>query len=41
MKKMVDSVEKAPNAELDWDRIEEKWRKRWTDDKLFETAIFF
>lgn len=34
---MVDSVEKAPNAELDWDRIEEKWRKRWTDDKLFET----
>ena len=34
---MVDSIEKAPNAELDWDRIEEKWRKRWTDDKLFET----
>lgn len=34
---MVDSVEKAPNAEIDWDRIEEKWRKRWTDDKLFET----
>jgi leucyl-tRNA synthetase len=34
---MVDSVEKAPNAELDWERIEEKWRKRWTDDKLFET----
>jgi len=34
---MVDSVEKVPNAELDWDRIEEKWRKRWTDDKLFET----
>jgi leucyl-tRNA synthetase len=34
---MVDSVEKAPNAELDWDRIEEKWRKRWADDKLFET----
>ena len=34
---MVDSVKKAPNAELDWDRIEEKWRKRWTDDKLFET----
>lgn len=34
---MVDSVEKAPNAELDWGRIEEKWRKRWTDDKLFET----
>ena len=34
---MVDSVEKAPNAELDWDRIEEKWRKRWIDDKLFET----
>src|SRR3990172_9175710 len=34
---MFDSVEKAPNAELDWDRIEEKWRKRWTDDKLFET----
>ena len=22
--KMVDSVEKAPNAEIDWDRIEEK-----------------
>ena len=34
---MVDSIEKAPNAELDWDRIEEKWRKRWTADKLFET----
>ncbi len=34
---MVDSVEKAPNAELDWGRIEEKWRKRWIDDKLFET----
>jgi leucyl-tRNA synthetase len=34
---MIDSVEKAPNAELDWDRIEEKWRKRWIDDKLFET----
>jgi leucyl-tRNA synthetase len=34
---MVDSVEKVPNAEIDWDRIEEKWRKRWTDDKLFET----
>jgi leucyl-tRNA synthetase len=37
VKEMVDSIEKAPNAELDWDRIEEKWRKRWTDDKLFET----
>lgn len=34
---MVDSVEKSPNAELDWGRIEEKWRKRWIDDKLFET----
>ncbi len=34
---MVDSIEKVPNAELDWGRIEEKWRKRWTDDKLFET----
>ncbi|HEX6378617.1 MAG TPA: leucine--tRNA ligase [Nitrososphaeraceae archaeon] len=34
---MVDSVEKSPNTELDWGRIEEKWRKRWIDDKLFET----
>ncbi|HZA70833.1 MAG TPA: leucine--tRNA ligase [Nitrososphaeraceae archaeon] len=34
---MVDSVEKAPNAELDWVRIEEKWRKRWADNRLFET----
>ena len=34
---MVDSVEKLPNVELEWARIEEKWRKRWTDDKIFET----
>lgn len=34
---MVDSVEKSPNVELEWARIEEKWRKRWTDDKIFET----
>src|SRR4030066_1402290 len=34
---MVDSVEKAPHSELDLDKIEKKWRKRWTDDKLFET----
>jgi len=37
VKKMVDSVEKLPNVELEWARIEEKWRKRWTDDKIFET----
>lgn len=34
---MVDLVEKLPNVELEWARIEEKWRKRWTDDKIFET----
>lgn len=34
---MVDSVEKAPKSELDWATIEEKWRKRWTDDRIFET----
>ena len=34
---MVDSVEKAPKSELDWATIEEKWRKRWADDRIFET----
>jgi leucyl-tRNA synthetase len=34
---MVDSVEKAPKSELDWVTIEEKWRKRWADDRIFET----
>ena len=34
---MVDSVEKVSKSELDWASIEEKWRKRWTDDKIFET----
>ncbi|HJU79060.1 MAG TPA: leucine--tRNA ligase [Nitrososphaeraceae archaeon] len=34
---MVDSIEKPPNVELEWAKIEEKWRKRWTDDKIFET----
>lgn len=33
---MADSVEKVPNSELDWAKIEEKWTKRWTDDKIFE-----
>ncbi|MFZ0367657.1 MAG: leucine--tRNA ligase, partial [Nitrososphaeraceae archaeon] len=31
------SVEKTPNVELNWARIGEKWRKRWTEDKIFET----
>ncbi|MGB7936445.1 MAG: leucine--tRNA ligase, partial [Nitrososphaeraceae archaeon] len=30
------SVEKTPNVELNWARIGEKWRKRWTEDKIFE-----
>jgi leucyl-tRNA synthetase len=34
---MVDSVEKSPNVEIEWARIEEKWRKKWADDKIFET----
>ncbi|HXW12843.1 MAG TPA: leucine--tRNA ligase, partial [Nitrososphaeraceae archaeon] len=34
---MVDSVEKGSKSELDWASIEGKWRKRWTDDKIFET----
>jgi leucyl-tRNA synthetase len=31
------SVEKTPSVELNWARIGEKWRKRWTEDKIFET----
>ncbi|MFZ0629077.1 MAG: hypothetical protein WAM16_07225, partial [Nitrososphaeraceae archaeon] len=31
------SVEKTPNVELNWARIGEKWRKRWAEDKIFET----
>jgi leucyl-tRNA synthetase len=34
---MVDSFEKAPKTELDWATIEEKWRERWADDRIFET----
>src|SRR5919108_3666155 len=34
---MVDSVEKAPKSVFDWRTIEEKWRKRWAEDKIFET----
>ena len=33
---MVNSVEKAPKSEFDWATIEEKWRKRWAEGKIFE-----
>jgi leucyl-tRNA synthetase len=36
---MVDSVEKVSKSELDWASIEEKWRKRWADEKIFETNL--
>ena len=31
------SVEKTPKVELNWASIEEKWRKRWAEDNIFET----
>jgi leucyl-tRNA synthetase len=34
---MVNSIEKTPKSEFAWATIEEKWRKKWADDKIFET----
>src|SRR5206468_3629911 len=31
------SVEKSPNVELNWARVGEKWRKKWSESRLFET----
>ncbi len=31
------SIEKASNLELDWGRIGEKWRKKWAENKIFES----
>src|SRR5437867_12679529 len=33
------SIEKASNLELDWGRIGEKWRKKWTENKIFESEL--
>jgi leucyl-tRNA synthetase len=31
------SVEKSPNAELSWTTIEQKWRKKWSENRIFES----
>jgi len=32
-------VEKTSNLELNWTRIEEKWRKKWAENRIFESEI--
>ncbi|MDW0223184.1 MAG: leucine--tRNA ligase [Nitrososphaeraceae archaeon] len=31
------STEKTPNLDFNWKTVEEKWRKRWTEHKIFES----
>ena len=31
------STEKTPNLDFNWKTIEEKWRMRWTEHKIFES----
>jgi len=31
------SVEKSPNVELNWARVGEKWRKKWSESRIFES----
>ena len=31
------SVEKIPNAEINWTVIEQKWRKKWSENRIFES----
>src|SRR4029078_10807939 len=33
------STEKTPDSEFNWKKVEEKWRKRWTENKIFESEF--
>jgi leucyl-tRNA synthetase len=33
------TVEKTSNLELNWTRIEQKWRKKWAENRIFESDI--
>jgi leucyl-tRNA synthetase len=33
------SLEKIPNAEINWATIEQKWRKKWSENRIFESEI--